>query len=139
MLSPISHSSTRAAIYRYKVEPYAVAADVYANPSHVGRGGWTWYTGSAGWMYRAGLEWILGFRVRGTTLLLDPCVPRAWRGFEIVFQYHSARYEIAVENPHGVSRGVTRVELDDMALPEVHEPILLADDARTHRVRVVLG
>ena len=99
-------------MHRYKVEPYVACADVYSQPPHVGRGGWTWYTGSAGWMYRAGLEWILGFRVRGATLLIDPCMPRAWRGFEIVFRYHSARYEIAVENPHGVSRGVTRVELD---------------------------
>ena len=118
ILNPINHASTRAAVHRYKVEPYVVCADVYATPPHVGRGGWTWYTGSAGWMYRAGLEWILGFRVRGATLLLDPCVPRAWRGFEIVFRYHSARYDIAVENPRGVSRGVARVELDGAALAE---------------------
>ena len=76
LLNPINHASTRAAVHRYKVEPYVVCADVYAEPPHVGRGGWTWYTGSAGWMYRAGLEWILGFRVRGATLLLDPCVPQ---------------------------------------------------------------
>jgi cyclic beta-1,2-glucan synthetase len=139
MLNPINHASTRAAIYRYKVEPYVVAADVYAHPPHVGRGGWTWYTGSAGWMYRAGLEWILGFRVRGTTLLLDPCVPRAWRGFEIVFRYHSARYEIAVENPDGVNRGVARVELDGTAVPGDRTQIPLVDDGRAHRVRVILG
>ena len=69
ILNPINHASTRAGVHRYKVEPYVVAADVYAEPPHVGRGGWTWYTGSAGWMYRAGVEWILGFRLRGTTLL----------------------------------------------------------------------
>ena len=82
LLNPITHSSTRADIYRYKVEPYVVCADVYAEPSHVGRGGWTWYTGSAGWMYRAGLEWMLGFRLRGTTLVIDPCVPKSWPGFD---------------------------------------------------------
>ena len=80
ILNPIHHASTRAAVHRYKVEPYVACADVYSQPPHVGRGGWTWYTGSAGWMYRAGLEWILGFRLRGATLVLDPCVPRAWRG-----------------------------------------------------------
>ena len=112
MLNPINHASTRAGVQRYKVEPYVVAADVYAEPPHVGRGGWTWYTGSAGWMYRAGLEWILGFRVRGGMLVLDPCIPRAWPGFEIRFRYHGARYEIRVENPHGVTRGVSSVELD---------------------------
>jgi cyclic beta-1,2-glucan synthetase len=139
LLNPINHTGTRAAVHRYKVEPYVVSADVYATAPHVGRGGWTWYTGSAGWMYRAGLEWILGFRVHGATLLLDPCVPRSWRGFEIVFRYHSARYVIAVENPRGVTRGVARVELDGVALAENRAPIPLADDGASHRVRVILG
>src|SRR5499426_4876614 len=74
ILNPINRASTRAGVHRYKVEPYVSAADVYAAASHVGRGGWTWYTGSAGWMYRAGVEWILGFRLRGNFLHLDPCI-----------------------------------------------------------------
>jgi cyclic beta-1,2-glucan synthetase len=138
LLNPINHASTRAGVYRYKAEPYVIAADVYAEPPHVGRGGWTWYTGSAGWMYRAGIEWILGFRVRGTMLHLDPCIPRAWQGFEISFRYRSSRYEVIVENPHGVARGVSSVELDGVALAGgAHIP--LADDSATHHVRVVLG
>jgi cyclic beta-1,2-glucan synthetase len=137
LLNPINHSSTRADVQRYKVEPYAVAADVYAVAPHVGRGGWTWYTGSAGWLYRAGLESILGFRVQGAFLLLDPCIPRAWPGFEIVYKYRSARYEIAVENPRGVSRGVASASLDGQALAEGRVP--LADDGAVHKVRVVLG
>jgi cyclic beta-1,2-glucan synthetase len=139
LLNPINHADARAAVHRYRVEPYVACADVYAEPPHVGRGGWTWYTGSAGWMYRAGLEWILGFRVRGATLLLDPCVPKAWFGYEITFRYRSARYDITVENPHSVSRGVTRVELDGAALPGTRAPIPLADDGTTHKVRVILG
>ncbi|MGZ3621238.1 MAG: GH36-type glycosyl hydrolase domain-containing protein, partial [Candidatus Binataceae bacterium] len=139
ILNPISHSSTRAAVHRYKVEPYVACADVYSMPPHSGRGGWTWYTGSAGWMYRAGLEWMLGFRLRGEKLLIDPCIPGGWRGFEITFRYCSARYEIAVENPRGVSRGVTRVELDGAALPDAERQVPLADDGATHHVRVVLG
>jgi cyclic beta-1,2-glucan synthetase len=139
LLNPINQASTRAAVHRYKVEPYVVCADVYATAPHVGRGGWTWYTGSAGWMYRAGLEWILGFRLRGATLVVDPCIPRAWRGFEIVFRYHSARYEITVENPRGVTRGVTRVELDGAALAGADPRICLQDDGATHRLRVILG
>ncbi len=139
ILNPIQHASTRAGVQRYKVEPYVVCADVYSEPPHVGRGGWTWYTGSAGWMYRAGLEWILGFRLRGAELVLDPCVPRTWRGFEIAFRYRSARYQIAVENPRGVSRGVTRLELDGEALSGERVRIPLADDGATHRVRVILG
>ncbi|HME72850.1 MAG TPA: hypothetical protein VKM54_23720, partial [Myxococcota bacterium] len=137
LLNPIRHASTRAAIHRYKVEPYVVCADVYAEPPHVGRGGWTWYTGSAGWMYRTALEGILGFRLQGATLRLDPCVPRAWRGFEIVFRFRSARYDIVVENPLGVMRGVVRLEVNGEATSEAQIP--LVDDGATHRVRVVLG
>ncbi len=138
MLNPINHGSTWTGIHRYKVEPYVVAGDVYAEPPHVGRGGWTWYTGSAGWMYRAGLEWILGFRLRGTRLVVDPCIPRAWQGFTIAFRYHSARYDIAVENPRGVTRGVSSVEVDGVPL-DGQAGIPLADDQKTHRVRIVLG
>ena len=139
LLNPINHSNTRAGIHRYKVEPYVACADVYSMPPHVGRGGWTWYTGSAGWMYRAGLEWILGFRLRGETLHFDPCIPSSWRGYEVTFKYHSACYEIVVENPRSVSRGVTYLELDGEGLPETSRHIPLADDGVTHRVRVVLG
>ncbi len=138
MLNPINHARTEAAVERYKVEPYAVAADVYAEPPHVGRGGWTWYTGSAGWMYRAGLEWILGFRLRGTRLVIDPCIPRAWARFEMVFRHRSARYDIAVENPRGVSRGVAAVEVDGAPL-DGDLTVELTDDGTVHRVRVVLG
>ncbi len=139
IINPINHASTRAGVHRYKVEPYVLAADVYTEPPHVGRGGWTWYTGSAGWMYQAGLEWILGFHLRGTTLRIDPCIPRAWPGYRIDFRYHSARYQIAVENPHGVSRGVVSVELDGQAQAAGSAAIPLVDDGITHRVRVVLG
>ncbi|MBS1105081.1 MAG: phosphorylase, partial [Deltaproteobacteria bacterium] len=139
ILNPIHHASTRAAVHRYKVEPYVACADVYAVPPHVGRGGWTWYTGAAGWLYRAGLEWILGFRVQGARLVLDPCVPSAWPSFEIEYRHRSAHYQIRVENPRGVCRGVTRLELDGEALPSTSAGIPLADDGAVHRVRVVLG
>jgi cyclic beta-1,2-glucan synthetase len=139
LLNPINHASTRAGIHRYKVEPYVTCGDVYSEPAHIGRGGWTWYTGSAGWMHRAGLEWILGFRLRGTSLLIDPSIPKAWRHFEIAFRYHSARYDIAVENPQGVSRGVSRIELDGKLLQGNPALIPLSDDGATHSVRVLLG
>jgi cyclic beta-1,2-glucan synthetase len=138
ILNPINHTRTRAGLDRYKVEPYVVAGDVYAEPPHVGRGGWTWYTGSAGWMYRAGLESILGFRLRGVRLVVDPCIPRAWPGFSIAFRYRSARYDIRVENPRGVARGVSTVEVDGASLPP-NGGIPLADDQNIHQVRIVLG
>jgi cyclic beta-1,2-glucan synthetase len=139
ILNPINHASTRAGVHRYKVEPYVMAADVYSESPHVGRGGWTWYTGSAGWMYQAGVESILGFRLQGATLVIDPCIPRGWPRYEIEFAYHSARYEIVVENPQGVSRGVLAIELDDQPIDATGSGIPLADDGATHRVRVLLG
>lgn len=140
LLNPINHSSTRAGLHKYRVEPYVAAADIYAVPPHTGRGGWTWYTGSAAWMYRAGLESILGFQLRGVRLRIDPCIPRSWREFEISFspQGHNAtRYFIKVENPHGVCRGVGSLEIDGEIQPSFE--IVLASDGKQHNVRVVLS
>jgi cyclic beta-1,2-glucan synthetase len=139
ILNPINRASTRAGVHRYKVEPYVAAADVYAEYPHVGRGGWTWYTGSAGWMYRAGLEWLLGFRLRGAVLHLDPCIPRGWRRFDITFRYHASRYEIAVENPSGATRGIASIEVDGVRRDVADGRVPLTSDGATHRVRVVLG
>jgi cyclic beta-1,2-glucan synthetase len=138
MISPILRTSSRAGVQKYKVEPYVVAGDIYGEPPHVGRGGWTWYTGSAGWLYRAGVEWILGFRLRGMTLSIDPCIPRNWPTYSVEFKYHSAVYKIKVENPSGVSRGVALTELDGkLQAGSVNIP--LVDDGAVHRIRIVLG
>jgi cyclic beta-1,2-glucan synthetase len=141
IVNPINHTKTRTGIQLYKVEPYVIAGDVYAESTHAGRGGWTWYTGSAGWMYRAGIEAILGFRLHGTKLAINPTIPRAWPAYEITFRYHAAEYSIAVENPRGAMRGVTAAELDGSPLPVTEaggaEIGLVAEGA--HRVRVVLG
>ena len=140
LLNPINHGKTRSGVQRYKVEPYVMAGDVYAEPTHLGRGGWTWYTGSAGWMYRAGIESILGFRLRGTALVIDPTIPRAWPSYEITFRYHAAEYTITVENPHGTMRGVATVDLDGtpLAVKDGKAEIGLVQDGQ-HTVRVVLG
>ncbi len=138
MMNPINHGNSNAAIHRYRVEPYVVCGDLYSMPPQVGRGGWTWYSGSAGWMYRIALEGILGFNVCAGNLKLDPCIPRGWPGFEITYLYRSSRYEIRIENPKGISRNVVTTELDGQALPTAGL-IPLADDGQTHPVRVVLG
>ena len=137
LLNPVNHSSTRAGLHKYKVEPYVAVGDVYAVPPHTGRGGWTWYTGSAGWMYRAGLESILGFKLQGTSLRIDPCVPRWWREFEITYRREKTTYRIKVENPLAISHGVATVELDGQLLSD--DEISLTDDGQTHNVLVVLG
>ena len=106
---------------------------------HVGRGGWTWYTGSAGWMQRAGIESILGLRLQGKVLHLDPCIPKAWPSFAMTLRYRSARYEIQVENPDGAGRGIASAQLDEEMIVTRPLSLSLADDGITHRLRVRLG
>ena len=140
LLNPINHSNSRTGLRRYKVEPYVMAADVYAAPQHIGRGGWTWYTGAAGWMYQAGLEAMLGFRKQGSLLLLNPCIPAAWPAYEISFRFASSRYEIRVRNPDGVSNGVVQALLDGVPLATTGSiSVPLADDGVTHSLEITLG
>ncbi|MGR9088821.1 MAG: GH36-type glycosyl hydrolase domain-containing protein, partial [Gammaproteobacteria bacterium] len=138
MLNPINRTATRTGVYAYKVEPYVLAADIYAEPPHVRRGGWTWYTGAAGWYYRAGMEWILGLQVRADQLIFDPCIPGTWRSYSISYRHGNTRYEITVDNPNGVSRGIATIELDG-ELQSNENSITLQGDGQLHRVRVVLG
>ena len=139
LINPIHHGANREAIDRYKVEPYVACADVYSVAPHVGRGGWTWYTGSAAWLYRAGLEAILGFQLEGGHLRIDPCIPRDWPGFSIAYRYGSSRYLIEVGNPRRGSRGVAKAELDGMVLAIDPCRIPLHDDGGVHRVAIELG
>jgi cyclic beta-1,2-glucan synthetase len=137
LLNPIHHSDTPAAAEVYKVEPYVIAADVYGVPPHTGRGGWTWYTGSAAWFYRLGLEAILGIRRQGDALVIDPCLPPAWPGYTFVYRFGSATYHIDVSNTAGVSRGVAQVMLDGAPAASMRIPLM--DDGGTHHVQVHLG
>ena len=139
LLNPINHTNNPASVHRYKVEPYVVSADIYSVPPHVGRGGWTWYSGSAGWIYRVALESILGFRLQGSNLLIDPCIPKTWPGYEISFRRGSARYDIRVENPLGISRGVLAIKLDGEMLSRTPASIPVIDDGANHSVTIVLG
>ncbi|MFD2272179.1 GH36-type glycosyl hydrolase domain-containing protein [Undibacterium arcticum] len=139
MLNPVNHSCTRAGAHAYKVEPYVIAADIYAESPHVRRGGWTWYTGAAGWLYRAQTEWLLGIRIQAGNLKIDPCIPRHWRNYKVNYRHGSATYEIHVANPNGVMRGVASLTLDRQVLPQGQSAITLVDDGKRHRVEVVLG
>jgi cyclic beta-1,2-glucan synthetase len=137
LLNPIYHGDTPEKVARYQVEPYVVAADVYSRPPHAGRGGWTWYTGSSGWMYRLGLEAILGLRPLGKTLEINPCIPRNWKSYQVTYRHGDTVFEIGVENPAGVNRGVRQVLLDGMVLPGSAIPLL--DDGQAHQVHVVMS
>jgi cyclic beta-1,2-glucan synthetase len=115
-----------------------LAADIYAEPPHARRGGCTWYTGAAGWFYRAGMEWILGLQIRDGTLIVNPCIPKAWRSYSMTYRHGNAHYEITVENPNGLSHGVCRLELDG-GCRLFGSGIALEDDGQLHSVRVVQG
>jgi cellobiose phosphorylase len=133
MINPLNHAGTAAAIAAYKVEPYVVAADVYAVPPHTGRGGWTWYTGSAAWMYRLIVESILGLRLEVDKLRFAPCLPADWEAFKLHYRYRETVYHISVLQTRagngGMSVTVDGVEQRDAAIP-------LVDDRRDHSVEV---
>ncbi|MEO8192342.1 MAG: glucoamylase family protein [Gemmatimonadales bacterium] len=135
MINPVTHGLTPEDVSIYKVEPYVVAADVYTAEGHLGRGGWTWYTGSASWLYRVALEAILGFRKRGDTLELDPCIPASWKEFSIEYRHGNSTYRILVRNPSALQRGKTSVTLDGTA---VEGPVQLASDGQPHDVVITL-
>ena len=137
LLNPISHSDTPAETQTYRVEPYVIAADVYSVEPYNGRGGWTWYTGSASWMYRLGIEALLGLQRKADRLLIDPCIPDHWTGYEMSYRDGDAVYNIHVHNPQGVNRGVTRITLDGQVL-ETHD-IPLVKNSGYHEVHVELG
>ena len=144
LLNPVTHGATATDIERYRVEPFVACADVYSVAPHTGRGGWTWYTGSAGWLYRAGLEAILGFRLHGDTLTIDPCLPAGWPGYELVYMRRAddgttTRYEIVVEKLPGEHRGAPRITDGDATIVEQTAQIALRDDGKTHPVRIRLG
>jgi cyclic beta-1,2-glucan synthetase len=139
MLNPINHARTAEATARYKVEPYVVAADIYSAPGHVGRGGWTWYTGSAAWLYRAGLEHILGIRREAGGLRIEPCIPPAWPHYTARLRHGGAQYVVTVHNPDQVSTRVVAATLDGAPLGVDPLVIPLVDDGADHDVQVVLG
>ena len=135
ILNPINHALTESDVQTYKVEPYVLAADVYSQGSHTGRGGWTWYTGSSGWMYRAGLEYILGLKVSGKELKLNPHIPPEWKEYRISYRHGESLYEILVLNPQSRSNGIAKIQVDGKETNQ----ILLLDDGQTHQVLVTLG
>jgi cellobiose phosphorylase len=136
LINPISHGSDAAGIARYMVEPYVVAADVYTNPQHAGRGGWTWYTGSAGWMYRLILESLLGIRLEVDRLRLSPLVPPSWPAFDVHYRWRETVHHIHVVNG-GDGRSVVRVVADGVEQPD--HTIPLREDRNEHWCEVTLG
>ncbi|EXX89707.1 glycosyl transferase family 36, partial [Paenibacillus darwinianus] len=144
MLNPIMHTKTSAEVRKYAGEPYVMAADVYTEEPHKGHAGWTWYTGASGWMYQAGIEWILGLRRRGKRLFIRPCIPTEWPEFSACYHYGDTEYRITVKNPSHKSSGQTMLSIDgqEVDLGEYateHGPFVrLRDDHQVHRVVLTL-
>jgi cyclic beta-1,2-glucan synthetase len=131
-LNPINHASTQADAERYKVEPYVAVADIYSVAPHVGRGGWTWYTGSAGLMYRAGIEGILGIRREGAWLVIEPCIPSSWPGFRAAVNVAGTHYRLRVEALPQDKPYAYEVRLDGVTIDAPPGPIRVALDGGAH-------
>lgn len=144
LLNPLNHTRTPNEVRQYGGEPYVMAADVYTAGPHKGRAGWTWYTGAAGWMYQAGVEWILGLRRRGKRLYISPCIPCEWPEFSVSYRFGSARYLITVKNPSRKSGGAGALQIDgrEVALTKQDAKegpyVELHDDGQVHHVVLML-
>ncbi len=137
LLNPIYHADTPEKMEKYKVEPYEIAADVYSEPPYIGMGGWTGYTGSAGWMYRLGIEAILGITREKNQLILEPCIPGNWKEYSIGYRFEKTTYQIQVRNPEGVNNGIIQINLDGKIYQ--NNCIPLVNDGHPHVVQVLLG
>jgi len=133
MLNPINHSRTPIEVAKYKAEPYVMSADVYAVEPNVGRGGWSWYTGAAGWMYQAAIEGILGLEIRGDKLSLAPCVPDNWRDFEITYRYKNSKYRIKVN-----LKNLPQADINYDGAKQKGFPVVLVDDGQQHELEINL-
>ena len=138
MLNPVNHARTRSEADRYRVEPYVACGDVYSMPPNTGRGGWTWYSGSAAWMYRTAVEHILGIRFSGDKLFVEPVIPKRWPKFEVTIRHRSATYAITVDNTARRNSGVSRATVDG-AVILASLGIALVDDGQSHSVEIVMG
>jgi cyclic beta-1,2-glucan synthetase len=132
MLNPVNHAATLAAVERYRTEPYVVAADVYSGSPYAGRGGWTWYTGSAGWLYQAGMQAILGLDRNGDQLRVNPCIPEEWNGFQVNLRRGNTRYEIQI------LRKLTEEAKNSSDQVLKAGSIHLSDDKQTHRLAMLM-
>lgn len=137
MINPINHTRSLLECAIYKTEPYAIAADVYAVSPHAGRGGWSWYTGASGWLYKAGIEYILGIKKRGNKLYIDPCIPQEWEGYKVHYNHFDTTYKINILNPEKRSKGVISISLDGKYIHS--KAIELSNDKGSHEVVVLMG
>ena len=131
-INPIEHSKTKEQASKYKVEPYVISADIYGVKNLKGRGGWTWYTGSSSWYYKAGIENILGLKIQNNVLKLSPVIPSEWKEYSIRYRYNLSTYNIKVSNPNSRIGEITKIKLDGQ-IQEKNE-VKLVDDGKIHEI-----
>lgn len=142
MINPIEHSRTKETAKKYKVEPYVIAADIYGAGNLAGRGGWTWYTGSSSWMYKAGIEYILGMKIKGNIenkkqlLTFNPCIPKGWKEYSIKYKYGNSVYNIKIKNPNGKNTGVEKFILNEKEVET--KGIVLEENSGINNVEIIM-
>lgn len=135
MINPIEHARTKEASKKYKVEPYVIAADVYGASNLAGQGGWTWYTGSSSWYYKAGIEYLLGLKVENGYIRIEPCIPKEWKEYQIQYKWKESIYHIKIKNPEGKNTGVSKVILNEK---EVENRIKLDGSRNIYQIEVIM-
>lgn len=136
MINPIEHSRTKEEAIKYKVEPYIIAADIYGANNLIGRGGWTWYTGSSSWFYKVGIENILGLSIKKEQLSINPCIPRSWKEYSIQYKYKTNIYNIKIKNPNGKETGVEKFLLNGQEIKD--KKILLEDNNKVNEIEIIM-
>ncbi len=136
MINPIEHSRTKEASKKYKVEPYVIAADIYGIGNLTGKGGWTWYTGSSSWYYKAGIEYILGLKIEKGYLRIEPCIPNNWKEYQIQYKWKESIYNIIIKNPNGKNTGVSKIILDGK---ETENNIKLDGSRRIYKIEAIMN
>ena len=138
MINPIEHSRTKEASQKYKVEPYSISADIYGSSNLAGRGGWTWYTGSSSWYYKAGIEYLLGLTIKEGYLIFKPCIPKEWKEYQIKYHWKESYYNITVKNPNrknSFEEGISKVILNKN---EVENKIKLDGSRNNYEIEIIL-
>ena len=142
MINPIEHSRTKETAQKYKVEPYVIAADIYGAGNLAGRGGWTWYTGSSSWMYKAGIDHILGMKIKGNIenkrqiLTCNPCIPKGWKEYSIKYKYRNSIYNIKIKNPNGKNTGIEKFIFNGKEIDT--KEIVLKENSGINDVEIIM-
>lgn len=136
MINPIEHSRTKDEARKYKVEPYVIPADIYSAENLIGRGGWTWYTGSSSWFYKIGIENILGLKIENKVLKMEPCIPKEWKEYSIKYRFGKSIYNIKVKNENGKNTGIEKLLLNGREIEE--KKILLNEDGGIFEIEAIM-